>query len=104
MDATLKKNFYLNFLKTFLSVLIPFITYPYAARILLPSGIGKVDFVMSVISYFQLLASLGISTYAITEGSKLKDNKCAFEEFAMEIFNINFLVYPYRQKHFNYKL
>ena len=91
METIIKKNFYLNLLKTIFSILFPFITYPYAAKILLPDGIGKVDFVISIISYFQLLASLGINTYAITEGSKLKNNKYAFNKFASEIFSINIM-------------
>lgn len=50
---------------TRLSMIFPLITFPYISRILLAEGVGKYNFSYTYISYFQLLASLGISTYAI---------------------------------------
>ena len=84
-------NAILNGLKTILSVIFPLITYPYAARVLQVENIGKVNFSNSVVSYFVLLAGLGIATYAIREGAGLRDSKEDLERFSSEIFSINAL-------------
>ena len=78
----------INGIKTLMSVLFPLITFPYASRILGARGIGKVDYAYSIISYFSLVAALGINTYAVREGSKLKNNKEEFEKFAKEMLKI----------------
>ena len=52
-------------------------------------NLGKVTFSMSIISYFSLLAALGISTYAIREGSFIKDNINESKALANELFTLN---------------
>ncbi|CUX29236.1 oligosaccharide flippase family protein [Clostridium sp. C105KSO13] len=82
-------NLIANGIKTLMSVLFPLITFPYASRILGTVGIGKVNYASSIISYFMLIASLGISTYAVREGARIRDDKEKFNKFAKEILNIN---------------
>ena len=84
-------NAILNIVKQSLSVLFPFITYPYALRTLGAESIGKVNFASSIIGYFALIAMLGISTYAVREGAKRKNNKKEFEKFTNEIFTMNII-------------
>ena len=84
-------NALLNSLKTILSVIFPLITYPYAARILQVENMGKVDFSNSVVSYFVLIAGLGIATYAIREGARVRDNRKDLEKFSSEMFSINMI-------------
>ena len=50
-------NLIVNGIKTLMSVLFPLITFPYASRILGASGIGKVNYASSIISYFSLISS-----------------------------------------------
>ena len=69
--------------------LFPLITFPYSSRVIGPVGIGKVNFAASIISYFSIIASLGISTYAIREAAKVRDDKTALSKFSKEIFTIN---------------
>ena len=82
-------NAVLNVIKSGLSVIFPLITYPYAIRVLGAEGIGKVTYGNSIISYFALIAMLGVTTYAVREGSKCKDNKDEFVKFTNEVFTIN---------------
>lgn len=82
-------NLIANGIKTLMSVLFPLITFPYASRILGSVGIGKVGYASSIITYFALMASLGISTYAVREGARIRDDKEKFNKFAKEILNIN---------------
>ena len=84
-------NAVINGFKTILSVIFPLITYPYVLRILQVDNIGKVEFSNSIVSYFVLLAGLGISTYATREGAMVRDNKEELDRFSSEMFSINFL-------------
>ncbi len=90
-EKSLKKNAFYSVLKVFLSLVFPLITFPYASRILLPEGIGKVNFANSIVSYFVMLASLGIGTYAVREAVKVRDDKNALTKLFKEIFTINFV-------------
>ena len=73
--ASLKGNIILNGVNTATSLLFPIITFPYAARVLMPEGIGAVNFLNSVISYIVLLTSLGIPMYAVKEVAKYRDDR-----------------------------
>lgn len=84
-------NAILNVIKSGLSVLFPLITYPYALRVLGAEGIGKVSYSTSIISYFSLLAMLGVSTYGVREGAKIKHEPLKFSNFVNEIFTINMI-------------
>lgn len=82
-------NAFLNGLRSILNILFPLITFPYVSRILTVNGIGIYNFSNSIVSYFLLIAALGISTYAVREGAKLRDNKQKIQQFASEVFTIN---------------
>ncbi|MCM1179165.1 MAG: flippase [Clostridium sp.] len=86
---SLKKNIIMNYVRTVTGVLFPLITLPYASRILLTDGMGKVNFVASIIVYLQMIASLGINTYAIREGTKVRENKEKISRFSSEVLCIN---------------
>ncbi len=90
-QKSLKKNAFYSVLKVFLSLVFPLITFPYASRILLPDGIGKVNFANSIISYFILIASLGIGGYATREAVKVRDDKQALTKLFKEIISINLI-------------
>lgn len=72
--SSIKNNVLLNYINTLASIVFPLITFPYAARILLPEGIGLVNFQNSIIGYITLLSSLGIPLYAVREVARVRDN------------------------------
>lgn len=74
--------------RTVLSIIFPLVTYPYAARVLEVENMGAVQYTASIVSYFLLVAELGITTYAMREGAQYRDNKKEFEKFSSEIFSI----------------
>ncbi len=90
-QKSLKKNAFYSVLKVFLSLIFPLITFPYASRILLPEGIGKVNFANSIVTYFMMIASLGIGSYATREASKVRDDKNALSKLFKEIITINII-------------
>lgn len=90
-QKSLKKNAALNMTKTVMSLVFPLITFPYTSRVLGPAFLGKVHFAQSVVSYFSLVASLGISAYAVRESARLRNDKNALSVFIKEIFSINMI-------------
>lgn len=81
----------LNSVKGLMGILFPLIAFPYSSKVLGVDAIGAYNFANSVISYLMLIAGLGVSTYAIREGAKYRDNESKFCKFANEIFSINIL-------------
>lgn len=88
-QPSIKKNTVLNFIKTLSSIIFPLITFPYVSRVLQPENIGKYNFGNTYVNYFSLIASLGITTYAIRECSRVRDDKKKLSETASQIFSIN---------------
>lgn len=88
-NKSIKINAVLNGIRTILNLLFPLITFPYISRVLSIDEIGKYNFSLSVISYFMLIAALGIDKYAVREGTKYRDNKNEMSEFASRIFTVN---------------
>lgn len=86
---SIKKNTVFNAIKTLSSIIFPLITFPYINRILQPENVGKINFGQSIISYFSLIASLGITAYAIRECSNVRDDKEKLDKTASQIFAIN---------------
>lgn len=88
---SMKLNMVLNAIKGILGVLFPLITFPYVSKILGVDNLGKYNFANSIISYFLLIAGLGISTYAIREGARIREDSKSFKKFSDEMFTINLI-------------
>ena len=88
-QKSLKVNAVLNGIKQSCSILFPLITFPYISRVLGSEGYGKYGFSFSITYYFILFAALGISTYAIREGAKIRDDQGQIDRFCSEVFSIN---------------
>lgn len=88
---SLKINAILNMAKQLCVILFPLITVPYASRILQTVNYGKYNFAQSIVSYFLLIAGLGVVNYAIREGASIREDKKKFHKFANEIFTINLI-------------
>lgn len=91
MSNSVQKNAIFNTIKTVFGIIYPLITFPYISRVLMAENIGKINFSNSIVSYFSLIASLGVSTYAIRECSKVRDNKEELNRTASQIFSINII-------------
>lgn len=86
---SLKLNMVLNTIKGIAGIIFPLITFPYVSKILGVSKVGEYNFANSIISYLILIAGLGISTYAIREGARFRENTEKFQHFSDEMFTIN---------------
>lgn len=90
--SLLKINVVLNYINTITGLIFPVITFPYATRILLPDGIGLVNFQLSIINYIVLFTSLGIPLYAVKEIAKYRDNVILRNKSAVEITILSLLL------------
>ena len=87
--TSLKMNFVMNAVLTISAFIFPLITFPYVSRILLPEGTGKVSFATSIVSYFTILAQLGIPTYGIRVCAIVRDDYEKLTRTVQELFIIN---------------
>lgn len=90
--SSLKGNIILNYINTISGLIFPIITFPYAARVLMPEGIGVVNFQNSIIGYIVLLTSLGIPLYAVREIAKCRSDLELRDRTTMEILILSVLL------------
>lgn len=86
---SLEINAILNITKQCCAILFPLITFPYISRKLGSEGYGVYSFSWSFVSYFVMLAALGLHTYSVREGARIRNNRAELESFAAEVFTIN---------------
>ena len=91
MKKSLTLNAIMSGIKTILQIIFPLITFPYISNILQVNNLGKVNFASSVCGYFLLFAGLGISSYAVREGSRYVNDREKLSAFASEMFSINMI-------------
>ena len=85
----LKKNvLYSGFLTSSLYV-FQFITYPYVSRVLGVSGVGICNFAQTIVHYFILLSTLGITSIGVREIAKCKEDKFKLNKTFSGIFQVN---------------
>lgn len=86
---SLKMNIFLNLLKTIFTTFFPLVSFKYVSSVLEKSGIGIINFSNSIVQYFSIIAALGVSTYAIRECTKVRDDRKQLNELSCELFTIN---------------
>lgn len=68
------RNYLYNAGYQLLNLIVPFITVPYIARVLGPEGVGINSYTNSIITYFLLIGTLGITVYGNREIAYHRDN------------------------------
>ena len=89
---SVKYNYLMNIILTISLMIIPWISFTYYSRILQAEGIGKVEFVNTIVSYFNMIAQIGIPTYGIRACAKVRDNKKALSKVVHELLMINLVM------------
>lgn len=85
----LYKNSIYNVIYRITNLLFPLITAGYVARILLPEGVGHFSYINTNVSYFVILATLGLPVYGIREIAKVKNEKEKINQTYSELFLLN---------------
>lgn len=73
-EKSIKKNYIFNLSYQILLLITPLITTPYVSRVLGADGIGTVSYAESIVSYFVLFATMGITTYGQREISYVQQS------------------------------
>ena len=71
----LKKNFFYSALLTVANYVFPLITYPYVSRVLGVTGIGMCNYVDSIVNWFIVFSTMGISVLGVREIAAVRENR-----------------------------
>ena len=90
---SVKINYVYNMIYQLLILIMPLITAPYVSRVLGASGVGISGYTISIVTYFVLFGSLGISVYGQREIAYHQDHieersKVFFELIALKIISM----------------
>ncbi len=78
-----------NLINTMVKITFPLIVFPYVSRVLLPEGVGRINYAEAVVSYFVLFSSLGIPIYGLREIAKHRNDLPLLQKKLAGIFSIN---------------
>ena len=84
-QQSIRKNFVYSTFYQVLTLITPFITAPYLARVLGPEMQGIQSFVESNITYFALFATMGTTVYGAREISQARDDPGRYSKLFWEI-------------------
>jgi O-antigen/teichoic acid export membrane protein len=87
----MRKNIVYNILLSFTNILFPLISFPYAARVLGPKGIGEVQFIMSFAQYFSIFAAIGIPIYGVRAIAKIRDDTSKLSSTFLSLSTLFFI-------------
>ncbi|CAK1223571.1 flippase [Fructobacillus evanidus] len=82
------KNYLYNMGYQVLLIIVPLVTMPYISRVLGPHGLGVYAYTNSIISYFVLLANLGIDAYGSRQIAYVRED---FEKRSQVFWEITIL-------------
>lgn len=72
---SMKKNYIYNLIYQLFMIVLPIITTPYLSRVLGVENIGIYSYTLSIVTYFVLFGTLGISLYGQREIAYLQDDE-----------------------------
>lgn len=88
MKKSVKKNYIFNVIYQVILILLPIITVPYVSRVLGSNGVGTYSYTLSIVTYFILLGSFGISLYGQREIAYYQNNRKNKSKIFWELFII----------------
>ena len=74
-NKSVTRNYIYNLIYQILILILPLISTPYISRVLGAENIGIYSYTISIITYFILFGSLGITLYAQREIAYVQDDK-----------------------------
>lgn len=86
------KNYLYNASYQLLALILPLITAPYVARTLGPKGVGQYSFTYAIVTWFTLVASIGVAYYGDRQIAYVRDNKHELSKTFWEIQIVKFVM------------
>ena len=90
-EKSVKKNYLYNLIYQVLTLILPLITTPYISRVLGATKIGIYSYTNSVVTYFILFGSLGVSLYGQREIAYIGDDVSKRKKTFLEIITLRFI-------------
>lgn len=90
-QRSIKYNYFLNISRIGFGILVGLFTMPYINRVIGVEGLGKIEYVNSIIMYFVLFSALGIPMYGIRETANRRDDLEEKSKFVVELLCILFI-------------
>lgn len=91
MKKSIKKNYLYNLSYQILAIVLPIITTPYLARVLESEGTGTYSYTISIVTYFVLFGSLGISLYGQREIAYVQNDESKKNTIFTELVILRFI-------------
>jgi len=88
MKKSIAKNYIYNLIYQMLTIILPLVTTPYLSRVLGANAIGIYGYTISIVTYFILFGTLGVSMYGQREIAYNGENKKARSKTFWEIIII----------------
>lgn len=86
---SIKSNAIISIAKEVITTVFPVIVFAYVSRIFGTDGIGIINFSNTFVTYFILVAGLGINRYGTREGARLRGDINTFSQLFVELTLIN---------------
>lgn len=83
--SNIKKNYFYNMMAKLIMLLVPILVTPYLSRKLGADGNGRLSYIASIVSYFVLLANIGIETYGQRIIAVHQNDKGYLKKITLEI-------------------
>jgi len=90
-QKSIVKNYLYNLTYQILTILLPLVTASYLARALGATGNGIYIYTYTIVNYFILFGSLGISMYGQREIAYCQDNKAKRKKIFIELVSFRFI-------------
>lgn len=91
-----KENIKINFIYQsayqMLTVLLPMLTSPYIARVLGADGIGVYSYTYSIVSYFVMVAKLGLHNYGNRCIASVRDDKQKLNQTFSDLYSLHAII------------
>ncbi len=90
-QKSIKKNYLYNLVYQILILILPIVTTPYISRVLGAEKVGIYSFTISIVTYFTLFGTLGVSLYGQREIAYARDNISRRKKTFFEIVIFRFI-------------
>ena len=91
MKKSLVENSIYNILYKVVTALYPLVAVTYVSHVLEAEKMGMVSYAQNIVSYFAVIAALGLPTYGIREIAKRADDLKSRSKLYYELLFINFM-------------
>lgn len=88
---SLFKNSVYNFIYKFVSMVFPLISAAYVSRVIFADGVGRVSIAINFISYFTIIAALGLNNYGTREIGKNQNDPKEYSKTFFELITISLI-------------